>query len=200
MIEQSLKDRIAKLRDMANLNCTDGEKYAAKALLDKILAKHNLDESILESIDLVQYHFKYATELDCDLLGLILENFTNGGRKRASQSKWKRTINSMLTYSDYVTTECMYEYFRRHMKGQWKILCLAELKKCRKSKTRNARRKELQALFFSQYVIKSGLCKPDQITTAENISSKEMQDREKLSGLQGGKYNRQVTTHLLLEN
>ncbi len=200
MIDESLKDKIAKIYELVNRGGTDGEKAAAKKALDKILAKHNLDESFLNGIYLKPYTFKYATELETLLLALILTDFTTDGFKNAVRTPWKKSITSKLLYSDFITAECMYQYFRRHMKKQWKIICLKELKKCRKSKTRNKRRTELQNSFFMHYIVKSNLVKEENLQKVDVKPGKEMEDYLLLQKVEGGSYKKQVHSHLLIEN
>ena len=200
MIEQSLKDKITKIYELVNRGGTEGERKAAKNQLDKILAKHKLDDSFLDSIGKELYNWKYNTELEVHLLSTIITNFTATTAANCSKAPWKKQISGVFEYNDYIVVECMYEYFRRHMKIQWKLVCRAELKKCRKAKTRNQRRKILQGLFFDRYAIESNLVKPEQIRNVEVTNSKERADRMILQGVQGGNYNKQVMTNLLIEN
>src|SRR5437868_13270397 len=100
-----------------------------------------------------------------------------------------KQIKSSLVYLDWITIECAYEYFRRHMRKEWKRVVGPELRKCRKVKTRNKRRRELSEIFFSNYVIASNLYKPEELKKMEPGSEKEMRDRIKLEAVEGGKYN-----------
>lgn len=197
------KDKISKIYELVNRGATEGERAAAKKALDRIMSKYNLSAESLSDIRLKEYVFKYTTELEEWLLSRIMVMMVSAEViDRSKQRRWVKQIMSNLTHEEWIIIECSYEYFRRHMKTQWKKVCGPELKKCRKPKTRNKRRKELYEVFFSQYVIKSKLYKPDEIKelNIEEMGMAELKDLTLLSGIQGGQYNKQVVSTLLLTN
>jgi hypothetical protein len=202
-MEQSIKEKIAKVYELVKRGGTEGEKAAAKIALDKLMKKHDISEEALSKITLKRYYFKYATQLDL-MLFIQLYNYYlphlefNAGKSTCGG----KNIVCELEYIDYVTIETTYEYFRRHMAKQFREFCLSLVKRCRSTKTKNARRKELQELFFSKYIIASELYNQEQISqiNLNNISEKERQDRINLEkSIEGGKFNKQVNTGLYLE-
>lgn len=206
-MNEEIRTKLAKIYALVNNGGTDGEKAAAKKALDRIVEKYNITAEQLESIELKQYVFKYSTHLETRLLAMLLHFFTEDAFSRTHKQLWRgnkrvKEIVSQLNYLDWVTIESAYEYFRRHMGKEFKRVCAPELKRCRKPATRNKRKAELEELFFDSYIIKSELVKKDHITTVENetLSVKELKDRMKLRNVQGGKYTRQLTTGLLLND
>jgi hypothetical protein len=114
----------------------------------------------------------------------------------------KREIVVRLEYGDWALLDCAYEYYRRHMKAQFKKLCSPQINRCRKAKAKDRRRKELQQLFFSQYVIASKLYKENELVRldTEAMTRKECADRLILQGIEGGDYKTQLNKGLYLEN
>src|SRR5690242_17642171 len=198
-MEQQLRDKLYKVYQLVNKGATEGERQAARKALDRIVEKHNISAHDLDNIATDKYLFKYCTELELRLLEQIMQVIIKDGISRSKRKPWSKEIESELEYQEWVTVECAYEYFRRHMKKEWNRLCAPELKKARKPKTKNAKRKYLQRLFFSAYIIKSELHLPEQITLVEVKSKKEMASREVMKGVEGGKYNRQIITNNLLD-
>jgi hypothetical protein len=200
MITEEVKDKLAKVYALVNSGGTEGEKQAAKLALDRLMKKYNLDESILNSLDLKTYIFKYATTLEYWLIKRIMFMMVPHAIKASARGA--KRIESNLKYIDWVTIECAYEYFRRHMKKEWQRVVSPELNKTRKAKTRKKRRDKLDQLFFSDYVILSGLTKPEELETVDvsSMSEREREDRFRLAGIKGGSYNRQLSSGLLLEN
>ncbi len=201
-MEQTLKEKLAKIYAMLERGTTDGERTAAKTALDKILKRYNIEDIDLTSIALDKYYFKYTSALEEKLLirlgwHFLDNNICTDGRKETNGVK---QIRLMLTYPDYVVLSSAYEYFRRHMKEQWNKTCLQEVKKKRKAKTANKCRQQLQQVFFEQYVIKSRLIEQSMITTTPllDLSQKQIREHKLLHGIEGGKYHTQVQTgHLL---
>ncbi|HRO70900.1 MAG TPA: hypothetical protein PK951_10985, partial [Chitinophagaceae bacterium] len=115
---------------------------------------------------------------------------------------WRKEVVSSLIYVDWITIECAFEYFRRHMKSQWRKVVEPELKRCRTTRTRNKKRNELNPIFFSNYIIASKLYKDGDVHEIDltTVSKSEIQKRRLLAGVEGGEYSRQVTNGLLLSN
>jgi len=202
-MDQQLRDKISKIYELVNRGATEGERAAAKNLLDKILAKHNLKDINLDQLDKSSRRFKYSNRMELVLITQLYQYFI-GEIATANAKRYVgagvREVSLNLNDQDYITIECAYEYFRRHMKLQWKKLCLEELKKCRKARTFVKRRKELQNLFIDQYIIASKLVEEQKLIAIniEELSRTELKDRQKLSGIQGGKYNQQLSNGLYL--
>lgn len=200
-----LKNRLSKIYELVKNGATDGEKAAAKNALDKLLEKHNLQGIDLDSLEKSIYSFKYKTQLDEWLLLRIVFMFVDDEKsfKSAIKDTWrKREIDLSLTYLDFITVSASYEYFKRHMLVQWKKVCAAEVKRKRTAKSKTATRKALQKPFFSSYVIKSKLYKEGELKDV-NVSAMGKSEAEKfrkMDEVEGGKYNRQMTNGLLIEN
>ncbi|WP_163401463.1 hypothetical protein [Flavobacterium fluviatile] len=198
----STKEKIAKIYELVKRGTTEGEKAAAEIALNKLLKKHDLSEEYLLTIHLTEYEFKYSTQLDLDLFVQLHSFFFKGKEFNATKTGFTRkSIFINMEYLDYVLLSTSYEYFRRHMNAQFKKVCVPIINRCRSAKTKNARRKELQAEFFSRYVIKSKIFNDEQITQVDSskLSQKSKQDKERISGIEGGNYHTQINTGLYLE-
>ena len=193
-----IKDKIAKVLELANRGI-EGEKDAAKNALDRLMKKYNLSDEDLAKIKLTKYSFKYKTNLDIMLFQQILRYFWKGRHFQISQRTYGvRELSVELEYLDWVTLDSAYEYFRRHAANQFKEFCLPHVKRCRTTKTKNAKRDELQNAFFSRFVIASNIYHPEQI---EKLDHSEMSDKQReishkraqiLGDVQGGQFHAQV--------
>ena len=179
-----------------------GEKQAAKLALDRLIKKHNISEMDIKSILLKKYCFKYSNDLEIWLFQAILSFFFPcKSFELSKRTTGARQIEGSFEFLDYVVVSTAYEYFRKHMMVQYKDIVHPQVKRCRTPKTKNKRRKELQYLFFSKYIIASNLYKEKDLKMVDTskMTDKEYQDRMKLEGVKGGQYNTQVTTGLYLE-
>lgn len=201
-----LRDKLAKVYELVNRGATEGERNAAKKAMDRLLDKYGLDESQLTGINRKDYIFKYTCAKELILLSQII-NMLVVLENRPVRRTWKETdkgivrvkeVHANLTYLDYVSINCSYEYFRRHMKGQWNKLCLPIINRCRSAKAKNAKRKSLLHEFMSAYIILSNLCKEEQIIEREIKTGAVAAKVELMRNVEGGKYNKQVLSNLLL--
>ncbi len=189
-----IRRKLAKIYELVKRG-TDGEQAAAQAALDRMLDKYGLENVNLEALNKEQYSFTYTTWMEEQLIARILAYLvcTMPGGYTAN-----RRITLVLTYVDYVTLSCAYEYFRKHMKGEWNRLCAPLVAKCRKGKTKAKRRAELSNMFFARYCIESGLFRQQEVILSPVKSVKELEANKLMMSVEGGKYNRQVVTgHLL---
>lgn len=182
-----LIDKIKKIYALVENGSTPGERAAARHQLDKILKRYNLNEQ-----EVIQkgktYYIRYCTFLEFQLLGFIIHYYMDSMDKCARVDRiWKggqyhgaRAIMIVADYEQFVEIDCSYQYFRRHMKSQYKKV---EYKTKNKSK-----REKYQRTFITQYAIKSQLVKPEYIfqTTATKDSLYLSQT------IEGGKYHRQI--------
>lgn len=202
-----LREKLAKVYELVNNGATEGERAAAKKALDRMVDKYNINADDLENLSLKRYIFKYKTMLECNLMYQIMYVFVPDALKKTYRtnydgSKSVKQIVSELTYMDWITIESSYEYFRRHMKGEWQRLCMPEINRCRKAKTKKERREELEPIFFTKYIIASKLVKESDLVkvSINDMSQKELAARAKLQDLQGGNYKKQLNRGLLLDN
>lgn len=194
-----IKNKIAKVYELVKRG-EQGERQAAEKALDRLLKKYNLSAEEIAKIHLKMYKFKYTSDLDKMLLCQLLTYFFEGKYKKYTLYTGDvREIGIEMEYLDYVQIECAYEYFKRHMNQQWREFALPLVKKKRTTKTKNKRRKELQDVFFSKYIISSKIYLERQVGDGSNYTQKELEDLYALSGVQGGKFNQQVSTGLYLE-
>jgi hypothetical protein len=201
-MDNQLKDKIAKIYELVQRGSTEGEKSAAKVALDKLLKKHNLDEQYIDTISLRKYEFKYATNLDLKLFMQLHDYFFKDKPFKAQRRTMsQKTIIISLEYIDWITISCAYEYFKPHMNKEFRKVCLPAVKKCRSTKTKNARRLELQESFFIQYAIRSNIVHKSQLKPidTDKLKAKELADLQRLQGIEGGSFATQVTTGLFLE-
>lgn len=205
-MEDSLKERLSKIYALVNQGATEGERAAAKKAMDRLIAKYNIPLDELTNLDLKEYVFKYQTELETQLMAMIMHFFSDSAFSRSFKRTYHkgRKVKEMVTqlnYMDFVSIESAYEYFRRHMKKEYSRVVIPELKKTRSAKTRSARKQQLDQIFFDRYIIASKLVnqKYIQIVSNDTLSKSELKDRFKLQEIEGGKYNRQLTQTLLLQ-
>jgi hypothetical protein len=196
-----IRARLAKVYELVRRGATAGERAAAQLALDRLIDRHNLHGVDLDSLDKNEYYFTYGSKMECELLFRIIRFFTDTTPEalRAYRTRGTRTLGMLFTYLDYITVEAAYGYFRRHMRSQWAQTCARDVKRCRTDKSRAKRRARLQELFFTQYLIASKLVSDDDLQTVTVTSQKEIADRQKLAGVEGGQYHRQVVGGLFLE-
>jgi hypothetical protein len=201
MISEEIRLKLSKVYELVNNGATEGEKSAAKKALERILQKYNITEEQLADVSLKQCAFKYSSMLELYLVSRLIAFFFPELYKQAARKTFgTRAVVLNMNHMDWVTLESAYEYFRRHMKKEWQRLCVPELNRCRKQNTRIKRKKELENLFFGQYIIASKLHKPEEVKkiNSEELTEKEIRDRMKLNDLEGGSFNRQIHSNLLL--
>lgn len=175
-----------------------GESVAAREALNRLIEKHNLNPAVVED---QEYRFKYSTVLEERLL-VQLSICLFGGKISFMRDTWhKRELVAVMEYTDYVSLDCAYEYFRRHMKQEWNKHCLPLIRRKRTTRTKNLLREQLQEAFFSKYIIESKLYLENQLTRIDHskLSKNEMEARMTVSGVKGGKYNKQINHGLFLE-
>jgi len=199
-MNNDLKIRLAKLRELAERGATEGEKNAALKGMERLIKKLNLDEQLFLNTGKMDYTFRYTTNLEVWLLIQITDVLVEISYDDKIKSPREKMIYIKLNYLDYITIECAYEYFRRHMKKEWNRTAIPELKKCRKASTRNKKRAALQKAFFSEYAIASGLVKPFQIEKVKLTSQEDRKRARLFRDIEGGKYNQQVNNGLYLED
>lgn len=195
---EDIRSKLEKIYELVNWGATEGERAAAKKALDRIIDKHNITEDELDSINLKNYVFKYATNIEMHLLGAILLVLVTDGLKNSSRGN--KRVNSKLNYMDWITVESAYEYFRRHMKKEWNWVCVPELNKCRKPKTRREKRAKIEEIFLTEYLVKSKLYKEEYLSSVEVKNNAEYEARLLMMNVEGGQYNRQLNRGLLLSD
>ncbi|MDN3673101.1 hypothetical protein QWY99_08580 [Flavobacterium branchiarum] len=201
-MNEQLKDKISKIYEIVKRGTTEGEKIAAEIALNKLLKKHDLTDEFIKTMHLKEYEFKYATNLDLQLFIQLHKFFFKEKEFNAYKSTLgRKSIFLSLDYIDWVLLSSSFEYFKPHMNSEFRKFCLPLIKRCKTTKTKNARRAKLQDVFFGQYVMKSKIYHKEQIGTIDlsKLSEKELADREQLSKIEGGSYSTQITTGLYLE-
>ncbi|RKR83218.1 hypothetical protein BDD43_3420 [Mucilaginibacter gracilis] len=196
------KEKLKKIYELVKRGSTEGERAAAEKALDKMLEKYNMKGVDLDSLDMDWYGLSYTTDLELSLMERLIKTMLGDYPKDIGRmQKGSKTIHMRVTYFDYITVSSAYEYFRRHMKLQWQKFAAPHVAKCRTTKTKNARRKQLQDVFFNKYAIASNFYKPEELQPVDwdSLPKKEQQDYIKLHKVEGGTYNVQVTNGLLLE-
>ncbi|MRI64214.1 hypothetical protein EDM00_09460 [Ornithobacterium rhinotracheale] len=198
-MNELIKQKILKIYELAEKGVA-GERDAAKLALDRLMKKHNLTEEALSSLKLRRYTFKYASELDLNLFVQLMYYFFGEEKYKIFKSTYGvKEISVKLEYLDFVQIETAYGYFKPHMNEQWRKTALPILKRYRNLKNKNNRRKELQKMFFEQYISKSGIYTQDQLKEAD-FSDKELNDYFLFnSEVEGGKYKKQVDRGLYIE-
>jgi len=198
-MNDKVKEKIAKVYELVKRGIA-GERQSAEKMLKKLLEKYNISEAELNSIDEKKYYFKYASNLDEWLLMQLTKYFFKEKEYKLYRVKNRgvKEIAIQMPYLDWVTLDSAYGYFKPHLNQQWRKHGLPVVNRCRTTKTKNKRREEMQETFFKLYVARSGIYRPEQITS-NPLSEEEKKQFNMLYGVEGGKYNQQVTTGLYLE-
>lgn len=199
-MENSIKDKLKGIYELINRGATEGERAAAKNALDRIISRHGITDAQLADMELREYVFKYSTRLD-ELISIrLIHVLMPDAWQHAKKSNYKagrpvKEIKLKLTYEQYIIFESNYEYFRRHLKAEWKRVAEPVLKRCKTAKTKTAKRKTLEPLFFNKYCIASNLYKPQELIAVkvEGMNAAEYKARSLMEDVKGGNYNRQVT-------
>ena len=198
-MNEKVKDKIAKVYELVKRGVA-GEQESAEKMLNKLLEKYNISENELNSIDEKKYYFKYASNLDEWLLIQLIEYFFKEKNYKLYRIKncGVKEIAIQMPYLDWVTLDSAYGYFKPHLNQQWRQHGLPIVNRCRTTKTKNKRREAMQETFFSLYIIRSGIYHPEQ-KKSKSLTEEEIKRLSILYGVEGGKYNQQVTTGLYLE-
>ena len=198
-MNDKVKEKIAKVYELVKRGIA-GEQQSAEKMLKKLLEKYNIPEAELDSIGEKEYYFKYASNLDEWLLIQLIKYFFKEKNYKLYRIKDSgvKEISIQMSYLDWVTLDSAYGYFKPHLNQQWRKHGLPVVNRCRTTKTKNKRREEMQETFFKLYVARSGIYRPEQITS-NPLSEEEKKQFNMLYGVEGGKYNQQVTTGLYLE-
>ena len=198
-MNDKVKEKITKVYELVKRGIA-GERQSAEKMLKKLLEKYNISEAELNSIDEKNYYFKYASNLDEWLLIQLIEYFFKEKNYKIYRIKDSgvKEIAIQMPYLDWVTLDSAYGYFKPHLNQQWRKHGLPVVNRCRTTKTKNKRREAMQETFFKLYVARSGIYRPEQITS-NPLSEEEKKQFNMLYGVEGGKYNQQVTTGLYLE-
>lgn len=202
-IDDKIRERIVKIQALADRG-VDGEKTAASIQLERMIKKYNISEEELSTIKMKKYYFKYKTNLDKRLFVQLILYFFKGQTFKLYQNNHNgKDIEVDMEYLDYVTLSCAYEYFRAHAAKQFQEFCLPYIRRCRTTRTKNAKRAELQEAFFNRYVYESKIYHPEQMQEINflDMSKKELESYEKLdritSKVEGGQYHTQVAKETL---
>ena len=198
-MNDKIKEKITKVYELVKRGIA-GEQQSAEKMLKKLLEKYNISEAELNSIDEKKYYFKYASNLDEWLLMQLTKYFFKEKEYKLYRVKNRgvKEIAIQMPYLDWVTLDSAYGYFKPHLNQQWRKHGLPVVNRCRTTKTKNKRREAMQETFFKLYVARSGIYRPEQITS-NPLSEEEKKQFNMLYGVEGGKYNQQVTTGLYLE-
>ena len=201
-MNDKIKEKITKVYELVKRGIA-GEQQSAEKMLKKLLEKYNISEDELNSIDEKEYYFKYASNLDEWLLIQLIEYFFKEKKYKLYRIKDSgvKEITIQMPYLDWVTLDSAYGYFKPHLNQQWRKHGLPIVNRCRTTKTKNKRREEMQQTFFNLYIIRSGIYRPEQknSNSLKSLTEEEIKRLTMLYGVEGGKYNQQVTTGLYLE-
>ena len=198
-MNDKIKEKITKVYELVKRGIA-GEQQSAEKMLNKLLEKYNISEDELNSIDEKKYYFKYASNLDEWLLIQLIEYFFKEKNYKLYRIKncGVKEIAIQMPYLDWVTLDSAYGYFKAHLNQQWRKHGLPVVNLCLTTKTKNKLRIEMQDSFFKLYVVRSGIYRPEQITS-NPLTEEQIKQLTMLYGVEGGKYNQQVTTGLYLE-
>ena len=201
-MDNTVKEKLSKIYELVNQGATEGERNAAKAALERMLAKYNLTAEALDTLAIRTYLIKYSNINELYLLNAIC-NVLFGGLSQAYRRTLKKNPDGALVrvreyvfnlnYLDFVQVSCSFEYFKRHMKAEFKRVVKPLLKRYKSAKTRA----KLNQEFLSQYIIASKLYREQDIEEVK-LSGNAAKRRRMLDGVEGGSFNTQIqSSHLL---
>lgn len=200
MNKEKLINRLSKVKELIERGATEGEKQAARIQFKKIIQNNELTEDDLLDIIKKEYCFKYANyaemclfmHLYCNLKDIYSEENDSYVKSGASE---QRKIYAKLTKLEYIELTAMYEYFRRHMKDQYKEAML-EVKSKYFAKFRNFKKlqpvlRTSQSVFINEYCNRSGIRSktkraPKSVETPLSATT--------IGNIEGGQYNKQLNT------
>ena len=189
---QQLRDKLSKIYALIERGATPGEKTAARKALDRIVDRYNIDPDQLEDLRLQEASFTYCSFMEIQLLFRLIKKLIDNRAMDPTQRYGTKTIKFKMEYLDRITLECAYAYFRSHMKAQWIRTCAPLVKRCRTTKGKNQRRKELQHSFLVAYFIASNLVDDSEITMSKITSRAQAERAALVSGVKGGQYHKQT--------
>jgi hypothetical protein len=199
-MNRELRNKLQKVYALVEQGATEGERQAARTQLEKMLKKYNISDDRLSCIEKDDYSFTYTSYNEIRLLQQIAK-VIGGLDVTWYRYTSSRAMEAYMTYMEFITIQCAYEYFRRHMKQEWQSACAKILKRCRSVKTRNEKRKLLQISFLSEYLLLSNLYTESDLNTSvdSKLTQKQRDAMNLVNGVNGGTYNKQMTNGLLLE-
>jgi hypothetical protein len=203
-ISQELKQKLSKVYELVKRG-SEGEKQAAEAALSRLIEKYSLQGIDLDNLDKNRYYFSYVDNLEvklfCAIVRVMMDQEPPVFKMTYDGKKAVKKLHVDLTYIDFITVNSAYEYFRSHMKSQWKKACLDLVKKKRLSRTKNKARAELQHVFWNKYCVASKLYREEDLTplNMESMTKEEIETWRKVTGVQGGVFHRQMTNGLTLD-
>jgi hypothetical protein len=211
--KDKLFTRLSKIYALVERGATEGEKQAAKNIFDKLLIKHGLTEDDVTEIVKKNYAFTFANYAEEILLvhlcAYVLNVWTCDVQRYAYRNEQRKVYIRNLTKLEYIQIVAMYEYFRRHMKAEYKLVVKTTVDKALSMRgliKRNNKpytnsdvareRKNTQGVFITKYLKASGISrtKPD----SETIQVSTMADHSSFEAIQGGKYHEQLMTETRL--
>lgn len=200
-------DKLIKINELINRGATEGEKDAAKIAFEKLVKKHNISKEELREVFETDYMFTYSNMAEEFLLNHITAFVKNiwvdevkTFRYRGEQRK---TYIKHLTKLEYIQISAMYEYFRRHMKVEYKKFVKVKVdeviamnkqisNKSRKIKVHKERWRA-QMMFIGRYLKASNLDRgnpeKERGTFSLDLSTLTASD---FHHVEGGKYNEQI--------
>lgn len=205
-----IRKRFAALIRLAERGATEGEKAAARKAMERLQMKYDFDSLNLDELLRSEHCFTWTSNLEVRLFVSICRYFLDREDFMVEKRNWRkedgkyyeaREMAVKLDQFEFITIECAYEYFRQHMNAEWKRLIIPELNRCRKAKTRKAKKERLEPVFFEQYIIRSKLIDDKHIKelNPQDLSREEIETRKAITGMRGGEFKRQVGNGLYLE-
>jgi len=191
-ISDQLREKLRRIAALAERGDTEGEREAARRAMDRVLKAAGIDPRKMGDPRKKVYRFKYGYERELCLLTSIKAFLASDEGRGADMYRGqyrKREIAMLLTYEDYITIHCAYEYFRRHMKAQHREHIEPHLHRLDK------RHREIANNNFTvEYLNKSGLLDWKKVKQTKTRNGAETDAIRLSEQVEGGKYHRQMHT------
>lgn len=114
-IDPKLKERLEKLYALAKSG-EGGEKVNAQALLERLLAKHNMSIDMLIDIETKKYVFSYKTEFEKTLLFRIFSHVREEANLYYFRVQAQKKVALELTVYQYIELEIRREAYMESWK------------------------------------------------------------------------------------
>lgn len=112
-----IEERLRKIKALADRG-TDGERTAARRLLEELLVKYGLTAADLEGVNKPKHRFTWRTRSEYQLLCHILCTVTDEWTVETSRVRGGRTMSCLLTEDDAREVRRLYACHRNAFKAE----------------------------------------------------------------------------------
>lgn len=119
-LEPTVMERLRKIQALA-LSGIDGEKAAAKEMLDKMCKKYGVSPEELVTNEKKFYAFSYRNKVERQLLIQVIAYIVRLDQVTCMQYKHQKKVEVECTHAQYLDIEDCYRFYRKEYKIAWKL-------------------------------------------------------------------------------